>query len=35
MIVSNWLDHFANTIVIGVLLSTLPMAAIGFFSHSF
>ena len=34
MIVSNWLDRFANTIVIGVLLSTLPMAAIGFLTHS-
>jgi hypothetical protein len=34
MIISNWLDRFANTIVLGVLLCGLPLAAIGFLAHS-
>ena len=34
MSVSNWMDRFANTAVIGVLLAGLPMAVFGFISHS-
>jgi hypothetical protein len=34
MIVSNWLDRFANTIVIGALLAGLPLAVLGFFAQS-
>jgi hypothetical protein len=35
MVVSNWLDRFANTAVVAVLLAGLPMAAFGFLAHSF
>jgi hypothetical protein len=35
MTVSHWLDRFANTAVIGVLLAGLPMAAFGFLAHAF
>jgi hypothetical protein len=34
MTFSHWLDRFANTAVIIVLLSGLPLAAIGFVSGS-
>ncbi len=34
MPLSNMFDRFANTIVIGALLSGLPLAVIGFFAHS-
>lgn len=33
MAFSNWMDRFANTVVIGVLLAGLPMAMIGFVAH--
>jgi hypothetical protein len=34
MMVSNWIDRFANVAVIGVLLAGLPLAAISFIAHS-
>ena len=34
MHVSNWMDRFANTAVIAVLLAGLPMAVFGFVTHS-
>jgi hypothetical protein len=33
MAFSNWMDRFANTVVIGVLLAGLPLAAINFLAH--
>jgi hypothetical protein len=33
MHVSHWLDRFANTTVIAVMLSSLPIAAFGFLFH--
>ena len=35
MSVSNWLDRFANTVVIAALLAGLPLAAVGFLSAAF
>ncbi len=34
MYVSQWMDRFANTAVIAVLLAGLPMAVFGFLAHS-
>ena len=34
MYVSHWMDRFANTAVIAVLLAGLPMAVLGFITHS-
>jgi hypothetical protein len=34
MHVSQWMDRFANTAVIAVLLAGLPMALFGFVTHS-
>jgi hypothetical protein len=34
MHVSQWMDRFANTAVIAVLLAGLPMVVLGFVTHS-
>jgi len=33
MAFSNFMDRFANTVVIGVLLAGLPFAVINFLAH--